>query len=285
MELSVSRIFFSKTNSINIGIFRFLFCSLLPLLYLSSYSKGYEILFHNGLIEPPVNYLDWSFFGFKLIIILKYLLFIGLVFSSLGIFTRFSLASTTFLFFIYEFPISSILKPYTTNIVFFNLLILSLAPGVQRFSFDQYFLNKKHADFKHSLSWSTELIKLTLGMVYFNAFISKIVNGGWSWATSGNFQGYLFGRYLFTQNEYALWLATTHPILGNMASLAGGLVEALFWTVIFFPRWAWIYALIGISFHFIVLLTFELNFLYPFALSYLVFIDWKLVAKRLNFST
>jgi hypothetical protein len=117
-------------------------------------------------------------------------------------------------------------------------------------------------------------------MVYFNAFVSKIVNGGWSWATSGNFQGYLFGRYLFTQNEYALWLATVHPVIGNFASLMGGIVEALFWTVIFFPRWAWVFALTGISFHLVVLLTFELNFLYPFALSYLVFINWQSIAKK-----
>src|SRR5690606_15498159 len=113
---------------------------------------------------------------------------------ALGVLTRYSLAICCCSYLLFEFPFCSIQKPYVNNIVFFVFFILTFSPGVARFSIDQWMKKSSSETYVYSMGWAFRAIKLTLGLIYLNAFVSKIVNSGWSWAFDGHFQNYHLNR-------------------------------------------------------------------------------------------
>ncbi|MCE9582552.1 MAG: hypothetical protein K8T20_08675, partial [Planctomycetes bacterium] len=57
------------------------------------------------------------------------------------------------------------------------------------------------------------------------------------------------------------------------------LFELGFWTVVLFPRRAWIYAVVGLTFHTTILFTMNINFLHHHGYTYLLFLFWPGRAK------
>lgn len=276
----IDKAFFSEQDAFNLGVFRFLYCLALAYTYGCRYFKGYDDLIYGNAIE----YYSFSLFGFTAYEILKILLISLLLLSAVGLKTRWVLIATTITHLVFEYPIGNGFKPYTTNIVFYVLMIISLAPGIDSFSIDNLIRRKFKRPIPPCLtySWSYNLIKLTLGMVYLSAGVSKVVNSGFSWALDGNMQAYVLRRYLFTENANAIFMLNLPSgVLTSMAIITQ-IAEISFWTVVFFPRLGWAYALLGLSMHLGIFLIFKLNFLMMFCFAYLIFVNWKWLFSKLK---
>lgn len=274
------RTFFQQVDSINIGLTRILYClSLLGAYVYAIYfdNDGWEYLIKNGYYNKSVKYHLIEFAGLSLYNWLKYIFLFSLAMAILGLKTRLSLivASVSYLF--YEYPISSIFKPYLNNIAFFTLLILSCSPGIERFSLDRLIKEKKTSlPQLYSLTWPQRAAKLLLGMIYLNAFASKIINSGWSWAISGHYQGYHLQRFSLTQNAFAQWIVTSPNWVGNTMAITAALIEFAFIFSVFLPsKYDWAFVFLGLSMHLVIFFSMELNFFYIFTNTYIFLINWE----------
>jgi hypothetical protein len=270
------RLFFKPVDSFNLGLTRIIYCLLLFAVYSFSHFNGREWLLNNDYYNKDVYYHLYPILGIKLHTWLQYILGIALFTGTIGLKTRSSLIIACITYLLYEYPISSVFRPYTNNIAFFSLLILASAPGVDRFSVDQWILRNKKEFNKTSQPWPQRAAMLTIGMIYLNAFVSKIVNSGWGWAFDGNFQGYHLNRLTLRENVFAEWIVTSPDWVGNSIALFAAVVEALFVLSVFLPmKLSWIFLVLGVGMHFAILITMKINFFIIFGFTYLFLINWK----------
>lgn len=162
-------------------------------------------------------------------------------------------------------PMDHDFKPYDDNIVFFNLMVLSLYPNPKGNS---------------TPSWVFDLIKLNIALVYIAAFAAKIIDSGWMWAEGSTLQNYLYERHFMTGNSIALFFAQNHTLCMFM-SVGTLIAEGFFWIVLFpkkFGRLSQIMACTGLFMHLCMYLLMSINFK-VFALSYLVFVPYEKIFK------
>lgn len=252
-----------------LGLFRSMFC-IFCILQLDDYVDVASKLYYPlPLIDlfgiPPLNTNELS--------LVRTALVASLLSAALGLFTRASLSLSTILFFVYQGVLLSYSRSphstyvsHATNIHFFTLFVLSVAPGVENFSLRDRFSFSNQAP-----RWPRDLIIATLGLVYFGSAYCKWVESGYQWMNGYNLQAILLKKYLLNDFERTLFLANQFSLVWalNIFTL---IFETLFIFGVFVPRWRWLFIVGGLSFHLGAFLFLQIYYLSTFCIVYLVFL-------------
>jgi hypothetical protein len=271
-SLFLEKALFSPIPTYNLSFFRFLFCSLTALYFILLAPVHNYIVETNSYWKPIVDYYHFVIFGQDLFYILRYLFILSLIFSALGLFTRSSLALSAMLHFLYEYPIGATYMPYTTNMIFYILIILCLSPGISAYGLDAR-KQSARGDSTTIPSWPFWIVKLILSITYFCSFYSKVRAVGWRWADGHSLQLFIYDRFLATNNPLAE-LASRHLSISYIFGILTLVFEGTFWLILLFPRLTPFYVLLGIGFHVGIYLVFDLNFLWLFCTIYFIFPNW-----------
>ncbi len=253
---------------LNFRMFRFLYCSFLAWMLPSRewFFFNSDFGLHQGMIFVPDQLAPQL--TNLIFISLTCIMGFCLLLSAIEIRPSWNLAIALFIFVIISQPTEAHLNPYDSNIIFFNLLVLCLSSMA---SWDDQDLLSKN---KFLSFWPLQAIKLNLALVYFSAFISKMVNGnGLEWANGTTLQAHLIERYLMTGNELAGWLAEIHWLCLALSCMTL-IAESTFWTILVPTRFTPYIAFSGFLMHVFIYLVMSINFRF-FILTYLVFIPYE----------
>jgi hypothetical protein len=136
-------------------------------------------------------------------------------------------------------------------------------------------------------SWSLQLIRFVLAMIYFLSALEKIFISKLAWLNPSTLQG-----YLSLHETYWSKIIIQYDGLCILISAMTILLQLSFILIVFYPRYKWIWILGGMVFHYGTLLVMNIGHpLNPWIVTYVFFIDWtrtyKLltgVFKKINFS-
>jgi len=144
-----------------------------------------------------------------------------------------------------------------------------------------FFKTDKGEDKKNRKSTFLVLIKIIIGLCYFQAGLEKILISNLNWFSASTLQHHL----LTHPTQFGLWVSQFEwlCILLQTASL---LFEIGFITIVFFPKMKYVFLPVGILFH---LSTFWLmgigGWFNSWIFAYMFFIDWeKIIYQKFKFS-
>ena len=119
-------------------------------------------------------------------------------------------------------------------------------------------------------SWSLQLIRISIAMVYFLSSLEKIFISQLSWLKPDTLKTYM----RFHETSLSAFIIQ-HDLLCILISVGTILFQLSFILIIFFPGLKWIWIVGGILFHTGTLLVMEIGHpLNPWILVYIFFIDW-----------
>ncbi len=252
------KVFDAESSDVNLRVFRFLYCSFLACMLPNRalfFFFNSDLGLHRGILFAPTG-MPLNVI-IPLFISLNITLGVCLLLAAVNYRPRWNLTAATIIFLLVSQPTEAHLNPYDSNIVFFNLLVLALSS---------------------SPYWTLQALKLNLALVYFSAFVSKMVNGnGLFWASGTTLQGYLLERHLMTGNILAGWLAENLWICFFLSCVTL-VAEGTFWTVLIPSRLAPAVALSGFMMHVSIYFMMSINFRF-FMLSYLVFMPYEKIIE------
>ncbi len=119
-------------------------------------------------------------------------------------------------------------------------------------------------------SWSLQLMRISIAMVYLLSSLEKIVTSQFSWLNPDNLKTYL------SFHETALSkIVIQSDVLCFLFSVGSITIQLSFILIVFFPRLKWIWIIGGIIFHTGTLLLMNIGILLnPWILVYIFFFDW-----------
>ncbi len=299
----VQRMFFAPADARSVNLFRILYCSALAGVHLSQMSRVEHLYSSPVSVYFPIPLFEWCGLVQLPVSAVRacgVVLLLGLLCAASGAFTRVALTVSWISFFFFYGTILGFEKPepntlsfYTfhyNNIVFFILLILSVAPGIGVWGLDA--VRKRgwaavsgfwrQATVPSVPLWPLTLIKLTLALAYFGSGFAKLLSGGVYWADGYTLQAYFLMKYLQEGGCSGYWLAQSYwgCVLASLGTLA---LELTFIVVPFLrsnSRLMWGYVLAGLGFHLMIAATMRIFHFLPFmSLTYLVFLDWPTVCR------
>ena len=243
----------------------------LPLRSAHFLSFGNTSLFKGTLFDLYIGGDKASVFIFSNILLCG-----SLVFSAMGVAARTSAVLSLLSFINLYLPTDIALKPYDTNIIFFNLFAIIFFPKINLVEIKSEVLSCSMP------AWPGELIKLNLALVYFSAFLSKIINSGgsFSWAYGETMQGYLYERHLFAGNNFALFVSSS-IILCQCLSWGALIAESTFWGVLFGGKLEKFLVVTGLLMHMSIYLLMSIDFR-CFVASYLIFIPYEKIFQKMR---
>ncbi|HSE83314.1 MAG TPA: hypothetical protein VLB01_02050 [Thermodesulfobacteriota bacterium] len=125
--------------------------------------------------------------------------------------------------------------------------------------------------------WPIRLTQVFVAFAYFNAGFWKIKMSGFSWANGAALQFHLIDHHLRGHSITDLGLHIAHhPMLCSALSVLTLVWELGFPIILVFPRLAWIFLPLGLSFHIGTGITMATWF-YPLWFCYIAFIDFEAV--------
>ena len=236
-------------------------------------------LFRSIVSEAPPRLLFLS---------LGWVLLMALLTAALGVATRVSLAiaACSYFFFFglqlgYTKPVDTGYVHHVKNLGVFILAILVVAPGVNRFTIFSLIRPRGARPPGRKLPpWPKILIIASLGAAYFGAGFTKIMKDP-LWVDGHTVQAILLKQHLQHDLNLGLPIAEWHLLCLAM-SLAVIAFELTFFLGVLVPRLRWLYIIGGIGMHLGFFLMVGANFLIYFAFTYLIFIEWRHVAKLLK---
>lgn len=200
--------------------------------------------------------------------IIFWLLIGSLLSLSVGLATRVSAATATFLFF---WVIGSTIScasgpnpdytPWHQAIVVFNLLILAVAPCNQRFSLDRSFWQISPAE---SLNWPILLLKFNLAFAYFAGGIAKLRHG-LDWMNGYSLQAHLIYTHLHIDTPAVLPLLKYHELMVAISVIV--VVAEIVFPLALISRFMAIVCIAGS-------LAFQLLFYYLIDLRWMPYFGW-----------
>lgn len=175
----------------------------------------------------------------------------------------------TLIFYINLFgPTNYKLQPFDDNILIPNILVLFFA-SLTHSNF--FFITPKVAK---------KIIILNISLVYFSAFLSKIIRSGMPWLFGETLQYYLFERYFQTQDTLTLIIAQNTSFC-FVISLLVIIFEATFsLTIIGHQKLTAMYIFFAFFMHLGILFTMDINFFRFFFISYLIFIPYSTLISK-----
>lgn len=269
--------FFGLEHSGTINFLRFFYCLVTAItvaLYAWEYDRLYEVapyypspLF--SMFEDPLPLVWYR--------ALRWLTVAGLTSAALGFLTRPALVFSALTFFVYEGTQLGFTKPadgpysfHITNLVPFILLIMSIAPGIDRHTL----LTTLRKQNEPTLlpEWPRKAMLALIAIAYFGAGYCRCVNS-FLWADGHTLQGYLMEKSIAW--DIALgWEIAQHWGLCVVISVLTMLLELGYPLVLFFPRFKPLFIFGGIMLHLSILLAMNINFMFFFGYNYFVFLEW-----------
>jgi hypothetical protein len=257
----IDSFFLAETSSKNIHILRILFFSYF--LYLI-YQLCHDLLFMQPLkpFYKPVLWLRLLHIPFP-----NYtsVIIIGIIWYFLNILILLNIrvivcSAISLCFFIliqcWEFSFEKIDHSYATMTYAFMLL---------PFLFEE---QKKSPELFYS--WSLQLIRISIAMVYFLSSLEKIFISSLSWLNPDNLKTYL----QFHETALSKIIVRYDFLCVLISSFSLG-IQLSFILILFFPKYKWIWIIGGILFHTGTLLIMDIGHpLNPWILVYIFFIDW-----------
>lgn len=119
-------------------------------------------------------------------------------------------------------------------------------------------------------SWSLQLIRISLALVYFLSALEKLFISGLSWVNPSTLKGYL------SLHETSLSkILIQYDALCSLISFLTLTFQLSFILIIFFPNYKWFWIICGILFHYGTLLIMGIGHpLNPWLVTYVFFVDW-----------
>jgi hypothetical protein len=289
------RQFFRPEPAQSLSLFRFLYCMAVAAFLVSRAARHQAM---PGSIEwvpiPLFNYLQIPLMSAEWLAALRWILITALTMTALGCFTRTSATISWIAYVIYMGTILGFCRmphgkwtPHDMNIVVMVLVIMSVAPGTAVWGIDglrkrgwQWRLNDPAQTMVSA--WPAQLIKVTLALAYFGAGYCKVINDP-LWADGYTVQSFLLHKYLLYDIQLSWFLAHYYGVC-LLVGIMTLLLELTFFLVIFYPRLTWPFVITGLSFHLGILLTMNINFIIPFGLIYLIFLDWPTIQRLRSFA-
>jgi len=152
---------------------------------------------------------------------------------------------------------------YNTHLIFF-LLLITFSNCSYYFSFFKSKLNNATNYDKFCIGFA----KLYIGFLYFQSFLSKVVNSGVHWFTSGD----TIKTYLILKGTYIGKLFLSFPFLLKIISGFTGLFELSFIIVLLFTNKDKYIAILAIIFHVGIFLLMDISFWFLWILFFPLFI-------------
>ena len=182
--------------------------------------------------------------------------------AALGIFPAITATLAASLFFLVEIIVSPNLKTNAPNAPFFAMVAVAVFSVLVQ-------MNRQKKNYRPIIL----AIEAILPFVYFNAFVSKVLNGGWSWFNGETLRGYFYFMYLETGNILALAISKSLVLCGVLA-ISTLVFEASFGLILFRkPLRLWLVA-IALFFHLGVYLTMQINFFWMYFPVYFIYLDF-----------
>lgn len=281
-----SRLFFSYPEQTSLGMCRFVFFSLVLIIYfrqariqyipeleLLYEPSGFFALFH---LPPPGPWISF----------LEKIWHLSLVFSAVGFLTRISTVTAFMVgFYIVGLPWQLGYVNHSVQAVIICMGILAMSRSGQDFSIDDWIRNRRGKPLiQTDETWALRLCQLTWCLVFFNAGLSKLYGGYWIPLRPEMFFDYLNATELF-KRPFALKFREViyqNPSLAVLLG-AGALTLELSAPLAFFKRGRWqFFVVLGMA-----LMQFGIYFILGvvflrLAPLYVFWIPWKRLSSLLS---
>ncbi|MGH8479349.1 MAG: hypothetical protein ACREXK_07205 [Gammaproteobacteria bacterium] len=171
------------------------------------------------------------------------------------------------------------------------LAVLALSPAGRVLSVDAWWAARNPATVGTAPSgllgardefarWPILLLQWFFVLMYFSAFVSKIIMNGPEWINGYTLQYYLMRDGLRFDSAFGLWFAQFHELI-KFSQWVVIIFQATFWVAVLFPVTRWVYVPLGLGMHIFILLTMKADF-YQWMALYVVFIPWTELFRRLS---
>ncbi len=120
--------------------------------------------------------------------------------------------------------------------------------------------------------WPLLMVAWLFSLIYMSAAVCKLGGGGLDWLNGYTLQAYMMQDALYWRTELGPIFAQEHTFMWLLGWFTL-IFEGFFWIVLVRPRWGWLLALTGISFHLGIFMTMRA----PFAMylpAYAALIPW-----------
>jgi hypothetical protein len=275
--------FFGVEHSGTLNLLRFLYC-LVTAITIAGYSGEYDRLYRMAPYYPSPLF---EMFGdqpmpFAAYQSLRWVCVALLTLAALGFFTRPALVLSALAFFAYEGTQLGFTKPphsdysfHITNLTFFFLLILAVAPGVDRHTL----LTTLRKQNQPALipEWPRKAMITMIALAYFGAGYCRVLND-WRWADGYTLQGYLFEKAVRWDLAIGLEIAQ-HWLPCVVFSVLTMMLELGYPIVIAFPRFKPLLIIGGLMMHLGIYLAMGINFFFFFAYNYFAFLEWPFLCR------
>ena len=232
--------------------------------------------------------LPWSFYDQLQtpsgILILKTLMVLSLVLSTIGFGTVISTKTSLVLVVFYQGLLRSFGHfNHDEMIAVYFMVVLAFTPCGDAFSIDSRMRKTTRERPAFAYAYPILLMQLLLAWVYFSSALIKIRVAGVKYLSADNLPALAIFHSLDNLHDTSFKIAFMLPQVKQYLPFAVALVliwELLFPLAIFFQRIRWWILGIGVAFHIATL--FVMNIFFPHQLAmYLIFIDWEPRIKRI----
>lgn len=274
--------FFGSEHSGTLSFLRFLYC-FATAVTVAGYAQEYDRLYRMAPYYPSPLF-EW--FGDPMPLAayqaLRWITTGLLLLAAFGIFTRPALVLGALTFFAYEGTQLGFTKPpespysyHITNLTFFFLLILAVAPGVDRHTLMTTLKGKNEPILIPE--WPRKAMITMIAFAYFGAGYCRVLHD-WRWADGFTLQGYLFEKAIRLEIPFGLELAQQYwPCV--VFSVLTMLLELGYPIVLLFPRFKPLLIVGGLMMHLGIYLSMGINFFFFFAYNYFAFIEWPFLRR------
>lgn len=274
--------FFGLEHSGTLNFLRFLYC-FVTAITVAGYASEYDRLYRMAPYYPTPLF---EAFGDPMPLLayqtLRWVTVVFLLLAALGFFTRPALVLSALAFFAYEGTQLGFTKPpnsdysfHITNLTFFFLLILAVAPGVDRHTLLTTLRGKNEPTLLPE--WPRKVMITMVALAYFGAGYCRVMND-WRWADGHTLQGYLFEKA--TRWNLAIGLEVAQHWLPCLVfSALTMLLELGYPIVLAFPRFKPLCIVSGLLMHLGIYLAMGINFFFFFAYNYFAFLEWPFLCR------
>lgn len=276
------------TDADALGVIRAAFCAFVLLQMLSTDFAAFGHL-PTTVMRPTgaMQLLSWRFYDALItprgMLILKALLVVSLLSSSLGFFTSLATKFAALLFLFYEGLVRSFgLFNHDEMTGVYILVVLAFTPCGDGFSLDRLLRATRQRWPGFAYGYPILLMRILVAWSYFTSALIKMRVTGLRYFSPDNLPVVSIWHSLDnlheSQHKLAFWLPNIRGITGAIVIVAL-LWELLFPLAIFSKLARRIILPFGIVFHLLTIPFMNISFPYHMA-AYVVFIDWPRVAAR-----
>ncbi len=274
--------FFQLEHSGSLNFMRFLYCFVTAItmaLYSGEYDRRYLMApyYPSPLFEHLPGPMPFAAYQ-----TLRWVCVACLLFSAFGLMTRVNLVVAAISFFFYEGTQLGFTKPpdsdysfHITNLTFFFLLVMAVAPHIDRHTLLTT-LKKKNEPILIP-EWPRKAMITMIAFAYFGAGYCRVLASP-LWMDGHTLQGYMMDKATRWDIGIGLELSQ-HWLPCVILSIMTMALELGYPIVLAFPRFKPLMIVGGLMLHAGILTCMGINFFFFFAYNYFAFIEWPWLAR------